>query len=99
MYIPDETSNRPQEEAIVKAMIEWVNFGEIIDLRRKFENSSAVFQDPLKVSDLIYKHFANDTPWALNAVVKILGYLQNDEHLFNLPRSKPLTRLHEVWRK
>lgn len=81
VYIPEETSSRPQEEAIVKAMIEWINFGDINDLRRKFENSSAVFQDPLKVSDLIYRHFANDTPWTLNAVVKILGYLKDDEHL------------------
>lgn len=33
------------------------------------------------MSDLIYRHFVNDTPWALNAVVKILGYLKDDEHL------------------
>ena len=80
--IPIETSQKyKNNETILKAMIDWINFGDIATLIQIYKSESALFVNPLSVSDLIYRHFMNDSPWTLNALSKILSYLHESEGL------------------
>jgi len=80
--IPIETSQKYKaNESILNAMIFWINFGEISVLAEKHKTENPLFEDLLNVSDLIYRFFMNDSPWALNAVSKILNYLHDVEGL------------------
>jgi hypothetical protein len=78
--IPSETSQKYKtNESIIKALIDWINFGEIADLAESYKAENTLFEDLLNVSDLIYRFFMNDSPWALNAVSRILNYLHDVE--------------------
>jgi helicase len=80
--IPQETQGKYTGSVdLTQAMIRWINFADVSDLVANYEETDVSFQNPLFVSDLVYKHFMNDTPWALNSMVKILTYLRGEEGL------------------
>ena len=80
--IPSETSQKYKaNESIIKAMIDWINFGEIAALAETYKTEDALFENLLNVSDLIYRFFMNDSPWSLNAISRILNYLHEVEEL------------------
>lgn len=85
--IPKETSQKKHSDngVVIKAMLDWINFGEITELMNHYSGESDLFGDPLETSDLITKHFMNNAPWALNGISKILSYLQETEELFVHP--------------
>ncbi len=85
--IPKETSQKKHSNdgVVIKAMLDWINFGEIAELMDNYASENNLFGNPLEVSDLITKHFMNDAPWALNGISKILTYLQETEELFVHP--------------
>lgn len=66
---------------LVQAMIRWIDFADLSELVAEYGETDARFQNPLFVSDLIYRRFVNDAPWALNSVMKILAYLRDEERL------------------
>ncbi|HEY64518.1 MAG TPA: DEAD/DEAH box helicase [Caldilineae bacterium] len=80
--IPQETRGQYTGPVdLAEAMIRWVNLADLSELMAEYRDTDAKFQNPLFVSNLIYRHFVNNAPWALNSVVKILTYLQDEENL------------------
>ncbi len=80
--IPQETRGKYAGPVdLVQAIIRWIDFADLSELVAKYGETDATFQNPLFVSDLIYRRFVNDAPWALNSVVKILMYLRDEECL------------------
>jgi hypothetical protein len=62
-------------------MLRWIDFADMGELAAQYKGVDTKFENPLFVSDLIYRHFMNDAPWALNSAVKILAYLRDEENL------------------
>jgi superfamily II DNA/RNA helicase len=80
--IPQETQGKYTGPVdVVQAMTRWIDFADLSELVAEYGETDATFQNPLFVSDLIYRRFVNDAPWALNSVVKILTYLRDEECL------------------
>lgn len=80
--IPQETQARyAGSVSLAQAMIRWINYANINDLVAEYGKIDPTFKNPLFVSDLVYRHFMNDAPWALNSVLKILTYLHEEEGL------------------
>lgn len=80
--IPQETRGKYAGPVdLVQAMIRWIDFADLKKLMVEYGETDAKFQNPLSISDLVYRHFMNDAPWALNSVVKILRYLRDEENL------------------
>ncbi len=80
--IPKETRGQYTGPVdLAEAMIRWINLADLGELMAEYGETDSTFQNPLFVSDLIYRHFMNDAPWALNSVIKILVYLQDEENL------------------
>lgn len=74
-------SNYTGSVDLAQAAIEWIHMADVTELVRQFGPTDPRFQKPLFVSDLVYRHFMNDIPWALNSVLKILGYLREEENV------------------
>jgi helicase len=84
--VPKETqANYAGSVDLIQAMAEWMDFADVSELVARYGEVDTAFQNPLFVSDLIYRHFMNDAPWALNSVVKILAYLRDEENLESDP--------------
>lgn len=66
---------------LVQAMTTWIDYADVSEMVAQYGEVDTAFENPLFVSDLIYRHFMNDAPWALNSVVKILAYLRDEENL------------------
>ncbi len=66
---------------LTRVMIRWINLANISDLVAENAKADSAFENPLSVSDLIYRHFMNDGPWALNSLGKILTYLHEEGQL------------------
>jgi len=80
--IPYETRSKHQGPADLAATaLMWINYADITDLVDRFGDDDSKFRNKLYVSDLVYRHFMNNMPWALNSVVKILVYLRDQEDL------------------
>lgn len=80
--IPQETQGKYAGSVdLCQAMIRWIGFADVSELVAEYKKADALFQNPLFVSDLVYRHFMNDAPWALNSVMKILTYLRDEENL------------------
>jgi len=67
------------KENLNMAMLLWIKHHTIIEICQMIENP--FFENPLSVSDLIYKHFITNAPWALNSVIKILSFLKDEEQI------------------
>lgn len=72
---------------LARLMVRWIDFANISDLVAENSKEDPVFENPLAVSDLVYRHFMNDGPWALNSLVKILAYLSEEEGLNSDPEA------------
>jgi hypothetical protein len=80
--IPQETRGKYAGPVdLVQAMIRWIDFADLSELVDEYGETDAKFQNPLFVSDVVYRHFMNDAPWALNSVIKLLTYLRDEENL------------------
>jgi len=80
--IPQETRGKYTGSVnLAQAMIRWIDYADLKELMVEYRETDAKFQNPLFVSDLVYRHFMNDAPWALNSAVKILTYLRDEENL------------------
>jgi len=80
--IPKETAGKYKGNVdLAHVMIRWINFADLNQLVAEYKDKDSIFEDPLKVSDIIYHQFMNNAPWALNSIVKILTYLRDEELL------------------
>jgi helicase len=80
--IPQETRGKYTGPVdLAQAMIRWIDLADLSDLVAEYGETDAKLENPLFVSDLVYRHFMNDAPWALNSMIKILMYLQDEENL------------------
>lgn len=80
--IPQETqASYTGPVDLVQVMIRWISYADISNLVAEYKGVDPTFQNPLFVSNLVYRHFMNDAPWALNSVLKILVYLRDEEGL------------------
>lgn len=80
--VPQETKTEYSGTVdLTQAMIRWIEYADLKALGAEYGEIDEKFQDPLFVSDLVYQHFMNNAPWALNSVVKILAYLHDEENV------------------
>ena len=86
--VPQKTKNSfgIDKEDLQNAMLLWLKNGNIIDICNIIRNPS--FKNPLNTSDLVYKHFMTNAPWALNSVLKILFLLKDEENIEFDPEMK-----------
>lgn len=77
IYLPSETNRKHSFiPSNFSAMLLWISYSSIDEICQNLNGYDVNFNDPLFVSNLIYSHFVNDFPWALNAIIKIIDYLK-----------------------
>lgn len=86
--VPKRTRNSSniENEDLQNAMLLWLKNGNIIEISKVINNPS--FGNPLKTSDLVYKHFMTNASWVLNSVLGILSYLKKEENIDFDPEMK-----------